>query len=451
MKIEDVFDLNELNVKKFTKHCLAKPEDDEKDLMVVHAYEDENGIYEPRTKGRFSKKRYDQQKDRIASMLGQLKKIHDRHRLKEWWNKEYNRLDFIDLQTKYDGTRWTRDPNCTLYLYLLANAGDFFAGFRKDKDGIFRTDLGDAINSIEPMESPSDPNLQKRFPPDKLKAAEELEKAAAEGDPDAQYRAGLGCYNGWVGFRNDYKMAAYWFGKAAEQGHAEAQNKIGDYYSGGYYGYPKDKALAAKWYEKAAVQGHADSQSSLAYMYAEGEGVPKDASKAAYWYEKWADHREARFYVANLRYLANLYYDGRYVPLNKAKAAEWYEKASAEGDRESQWKVALMYYKGDGIPSNMAKAAYWQEKLAEQGHAPSQYIIGQFYHDGTGVRRDRVKAAEWYKKAADQGEAVAQHNLAVAYFNGEGVPKDRSKAKELFRKAADQGFEESKKELRRLF
>lgn len=451
MKIEDVFELNELNVGKFTKYCAATPEDDEKDLMVVHVYEDENGIYDPRTTVQFSIERYAKQKDRIVSMLGQLKKIHDRHRLKEWGNDEYNRLDFIDLHTKYDGTRWTKDPNFVIFLFLLGNAGHFFAGFKKQKDGVYRTNLRYAINTIYPMESPSDPNLQKRFPPDKLKAAEELEKAAAEGNPDAQYQAGLASYYGWIGFRNDYKMAAYWFGKAAEQGHPEAQNKIGGYYDGGYYGYPKDEALAAKWYEKSAVQGHAESQSSLAHMYAKGKGVPKDASKAAYWYEKWADHREEQFYVDNLRYLANLYYDGRDVPLNKAKAAEWYEKASAEGDRESQWKLARMYFFGEGIPVNMAKAAYWYERLAEQGHAPSQCIIGQFYHDGTGVRRDRVKAAEWYKKAADQGEAAAQHNLAVAYFNGEGVPKDRSKAKELFRKAANQGVEESKKELRRLF
>ena len=69
MKIEDVYDLNELNVKKFLKYVKARPEDDKKDLRPVYAYLDENGKIDSRTLLYFSMERYFEQRDRIASML----------------------------------------------------------------------------------------------------------------------------------------------------------------------------------------------------------------------------------------------------------------------------------------------------------------------------------------------------------------------------------------------
>ena len=156
MRIEDVYDLNELNVKKFVKYCKARPEDDEKDLIPVYAYVDEDGNIDPRTKLFFSRKRYAQQENRIWSMLGQLQAIH--HRL-----GYPDKLDLLDLQYKYDGIRWTEDPNCTLFLFWLGNAGKYFKGLKKDPDGIYRTDLHRCEKYIWDWESPSDPNLQKRF------------------------------------------------------------------------------------------------------------------------------------------------------------------------------------------------------------------------------------------------------------------------------------------------
>ena len=51
-----------------------------------------------------------------------------------------------------------------MYLFLLGNAGNYFYALQKGKDGIYRTDLRDAAEVIEPMESPNDPKLVKRFP-----------------------------------------------------------------------------------------------------------------------------------------------------------------------------------------------------------------------------------------------------------------------------------------------
>ena len=160
MKIEDVYDLNELNVIKFVKYCKAKQGEDERGLRHVYAYLDENGKIDSRFELSFSNVRYEAQRLRILSMLGQIKKIHD---MQDYPVKENFLLDFIDLQTKYDGTRWTEDPNCTLFLFWLGNAGGYFAVLKKDKDGIYRTDVTDALRAIDPMESPNDPKLVKRL------------------------------------------------------------------------------------------------------------------------------------------------------------------------------------------------------------------------------------------------------------------------------------------------
>lgn len=161
MRIEDVFDLNEDNVRKILKYCKVRPDDPKGDTLLAFCYLDENGQIEPKTKTNLSKTRYSEQEDRISSMLGQLKKVHDSS-IK--FGKDNEIMDFIDFQTKYDGTRWTTNPNYTLYLFLLGNAGGYLYAFQKGKDGIYRTSLADSVKTIEPMESPNDPKLVKRFP-----------------------------------------------------------------------------------------------------------------------------------------------------------------------------------------------------------------------------------------------------------------------------------------------
>ena len=160
MRIEDVYDLNEQNVKMFLKYCIAAKGEDINKLTHVYAYEDEDGIYDPRTRLFFSTERYEEQRERILSMLGQLKKIHDREKNR---SRDNYLLDFLDLQSKYDGTKWTEDPNCTIFLFWLGNAGEYFRGLRKNSNGIYVTDLKKATYPIEAMESPDDPNLLKRF------------------------------------------------------------------------------------------------------------------------------------------------------------------------------------------------------------------------------------------------------------------------------------------------
>ena len=68
--------------------------------------------------------------------------------------------------------------------------------------------------------------------------------------------------------------------KAAEQGDAEAQCELGVLYENGQ-GVPKDHRKAAEWFRKAATQGHAEAKDLLAKAKeAAKEAAKKEAKKA---------------------------------------------------------------------------------------------------------------------------------------------------------------------------
>ena len=108
------------------------------------------------------------------------------------------------------------------------------------------------------------------------------EKAAAQGDADAQ--AGLGLlYSKGDGVPQDYVQARQWYEKAAAQGKAIAQVSLGilDAYG---YGAPKDYQQAVRWFRLAADQGDALAQMKLGGMSERGEGLPQDVVQAYKWY-----------------------------------------------------------------------------------------------------------------------------------------------------------------------
>lgn len=110
--------------------------------------------------------------------------------------------------------------------------------------------------------------------PDKL-------KAAAQGDPAAQYWVGLGYL--FRGTPEDDKQAAFWLEKAATQGIALAQHELATMYYLGT-GVTQDYKRAAFWFQQAAEDGLEDSQNQWGLMYHLGRGVPQDDVEAHKWW-----------------------------------------------------------------------------------------------------------------------------------------------------------------------
>ncbi|WP_248766440.1 tetratricopeptide repeat protein [Pseudomonas protegens] len=67
--------------------------------------------------------------------------------------------------------------------------------------------------------------------------------------------------------------------KAADEGDAEAQYELGEFYYEGK-GAPQDFNQALSYFEKASLQGHAQAQFKLGTMFFHGEGVPANNVQA---------------------------------------------------------------------------------------------------------------------------------------------------------------------------
>ncbi len=120
--------------------------------------------------------------------------------------------------------------------------------------------------------------------------------------------------------------------KAADQGVPAAQFYLARLYEAGGAGVRKDLGAARQWTAKAAQSGDSAAMYNLAsYMYA-GDGGTKDVPGAATWFRKAAEHG-----VVNAQYnLAQLYEKGYGVPLSAAEAYKWYLVAAGSGDTEAK-------------------------------------------------------------------------------------------------------------------
>ena len=84
-----------------------------------------------------------------------------------------------------------------------------------------------------------------------------IEKAKT-GNANAQYTLGSYYYLGSNGVEQSYSKAAYWLERAAEQGDSDAQFNLGVCYDEGN-GVEQSYSKAAYWYERAAEQGNSNA------------------------------------------------------------------------------------------------------------------------------------------------------------------------------------------------
>jgi localization factor PodJL len=126
-------------------------------------------------------------------------------------------------------------------------------------------------------------------------------------------------------------------------------------------------------------------------------------------------------------------------------------EATAAGQPNAQYELAMRLLEGRGLPKDQLAAARWFERAASLGLAPAQYRLGSMYEKGIGVTRDPAAAKRWYLKAAEAGNARAAHNLAVMSAEpGEGAP-NYPEAVKWFRRAAELGVRDSQYNLAILY
>ena len=207
--------------------------------------------------------------------------------------------------------------------------------------------------AAEPQEPAAAPPAE-AWPPKSI-GPERLRRAAAEGDPAAQFEVAARYAEG-RGVRQDREEAAEWYGRAAEGGLAPAQYRLGSIYEKGI-GVPKDAAAALEWYRRAAEAGNAKAMHNLAVLYAEGAGGNADLERAAAWFRRAAEHgvRDSQFNIGVL------YARGLGVPQDTIEAYKWFAIAAQSGDSQAEERRNVLtrsMSEGDLIKARAAAAAF---------------------------------------------------------------------------------------------
>ncbi|MDT0632026.1 hypothetical protein RQM47_01350 [Rubrivirga sp. S365] len=98
-----------------------------------------------------------------------------------------------------------------------------------------------------------------QFEPDSLPGIERLDAAAAQGDPDAQFKVAFFRHH----MTGDYEAAVPVFERLAASGHPDATAMLATVYMYGN-GVEVDHDEAARWLERAATLGHERAARDLA-------------------------------------------------------------------------------------------------------------------------------------------------------------------------------------------
>ncbi len=81
----------------------------------------------------------------------------------------------------------------------------------------------------------------------------------------------------------DHVEAVRWYQRAAAQGDINAQHNLGNMYESGR-GVAQNYAEAVAWFRKAADKGHPMAQANLGVMYELGHGIAQDLVQAHMWF-----------------------------------------------------------------------------------------------------------------------------------------------------------------------
>ena len=235
-------------------------------------------------------------------------------------------------------------------------------------------------------------------------AMEEIQKAAEQNNPDAQYVLGL-LYREGIGAPQSDTKALKWFEKAAKQNHSDAQHELGSiYYEEGVH---QSVTEALKWFKKAAEQNHPEAQYALGYIH--------------------IIDKEGDFY-------------------DSIEALKWFKKAAEQNHSDAQYKLGCLYREGIGAPQNVTEALKWFKKAAAQNHPGAQHALGFLHYKGIGVPQNVTEALKWFEKAAEQNQPEAQHALALLHYEGRVIPQNVTEALKWLKKAME-NHSEAQKEL----
>ncbi|THH27074.1 hypothetical protein EUX98_g7112 [Antrodiella citrinella] len=241
--------------------------------------------------------------------------------------------------------------------------------------------------------------------------------AAKHGHPDAAYRAGTCCENGW-GCRRESAKAVQFFKKAAAALHPGAMYRLGIAELNGELGLSRSPKEGVKWLKRSAEHATAEFPHALHELaLLHDRGVDNvlfvDYEYAA---ELLAQAAELGYAPSAYR-LGECYEYGKMgCPQDPALSIHYYNIAAQQNHRDACFALTAWYLVGSPgvLPQSDTEAFLWAKKAAEAGLVKAMYAVGYFLEVGIGTAPNMQEAVTYYKRASDQGDKRAAQRLKAS-------------------------------------
>lgn len=277
---------------------------------------------------------------------------------------------------------------------------------------------------------------------DNQKALEYTLRAAEADHPDAQCVLSKYYVEGVAGDK-DVTKAAEWIEKAAAQGQAEAlfilaanclQDEEIDATSEYALDYQRDEKRGIELLQQAAQTGSANALFCLYKCYHQGKYLEQNDDLA---FLMLSQSAQIEITPEKAWLIGDAYRDGNGVGQDYKQAVASYEWAAANGNIPAMGNLGLMYQEGKGVEKDQEKAdallgrygelVRWQiggvmpldiaQDRAAQGDGEAMCQLGNRHLEGDGVDQDMKKAAEWWQKAHEAGDVGGTHNMGYYYLH----------------------------------
>ena len=228
------------------------------------------------------------------------------------------------------------------------------------------------------------------------------ETMAAQGDTRAQAWLGHRYYWGAGGVARDRARALEFLQRAANDGNVEAQYNLGVMYAYGH-GVEKDRNASLALFRKAADEGYTAAYNGLALSLTDGSS-DNNWTEAFHYFNKSAAAGNAD----GLYNSALLLKDGRGTPKDEATAVLYMRRAVRADHQAARIALGSMLIEGRGVAGNCREGTLLLKQAAERGR------WGILLRDGLEayLRKDIAAAIRSYKAASELGYEVAQCNTA---------------------------------------
>jgi TPR repeat protein len=314
-------------------------------------------------------------------------------------------------------------PSAVIALVGLGIAPSARAKFLSPPDVLKEPEITTIVVSLKNVKTPEESKPA-------FEAA--LKLAEQRSSPERQFFLGY-LYQYGLGTENSLEKAKEAYGKSAEAGFAPAKNNLGllNLASGG------DPAKAVAMVEDLANTGHAGAQCSMGQLYMDGvpaAGIAKDAAKARVWFERASagGDSDATWTLAIM-----IGGQSNLTEAQAKQALELMEQAVNAGHLPAMVEYGTRLVTANGLKVDAARGLALLQQAADKGGNQALMALGSLYEAGNGVTKDEKKALEYYQLAIAKNEFSAYNKLGYFYENGLGVPKDEGRALENYRAGAE--------------